>query len=142
MHLTLARFEYGLTHTISTLTAERFTCVCLEDVVRPQGYKVPGQTAIPFGHYEIKMEYSPKFDMILPEFKNVPDFSEVKFHAGNTVEETEGCPLVGQSWAIQGGKASVQNSRITLKRLLFALSDSRHHTIAVENSHPGLEWHI
>lgn len=68
--------------------------------------KVYGQTCIPFGKYQIKMEYSPKFsaksayDAFLkggrmPHVRNVPEFSGILIHGGNTPADTLGCLLVG-----------------------------------------------
>lgn len=72
-------------------------CATLEDVERPRGEKVPGETAIPTGTYQVVLEMSARFQRELPEIKGVPGFSEVKFHRGNTVRDTAGCPLVGMS---------------------------------------------
>ena len=70
-------------------------CATLEDVERAT--KIPGETAIPPGAYRVVLEMSAKFGRELPEIKGVPGFSEVKFHRGNTVRDTAGCPLVGMS---------------------------------------------
>lgn len=72
-------------------------CATLEDVERPAGEKVAGETAIPTGRYRVVLEYSAKFKRLLPEIKDVPNFTEVKFHRGNTTRDTAGCPLVGLS---------------------------------------------
>lgn len=84
--------------TPGTLFVDGFRfCATLEDVERPAGEKVPGETAIPTGTYLVVLEMSAKFHRLLPEIKDVPGFSEVKFHRGNTVRDTAGCPLVGMS---------------------------------------------
>ena len=74
---------------------DKYQCDTLEDRVRPNNEKVYGKTAIPAGIYKIVLSYSPKFKRILPEILNVPMFSGIRIHAGNTAKDTEGCVLVG-----------------------------------------------
>ena len=82
--------------TISEMWIDgKYQCDTLEDRVRPNNEKVYGKTAIPAGIYKIVLSYSPKFKRILPEILNVPMFSGIRIHAGNTAKDTEGCLLVG-----------------------------------------------
>lgn len=64
--------------------------------------KVPGHTAIPVGRYKIIFNFSPalsgKYDnKPLPLLLNVPHFSGIRIHAGNTNADTKGCILVGEN---------------------------------------------
>lgn len=64
--------------------------------------KIPGETAIPNGRYKIIFNYSStmsyKYDgKFLPLLLNVPNFSGVRIHAGNTNKDTRGCILVGEN---------------------------------------------
>ena len=70
-----------------------FLCYTLEDIVRDE--KVHGRTAIPAGTYPLRISRSFRFKRDLPEVMNVPNYSGVRIHGGNTHENTEGCPLVG-----------------------------------------------
>ncbi len=88
-----------------------FQCYTLEDVVRKE--KIPGQTAIPIGEYDVVITMSNRFKKLLPLLRNVPNFDGVRVHAGNTDADTEGCILVGES----AGKYSISNSRSAFEKL-------------------------
>ena len=75
--------------------------------------KIMGRSAIPEGRYAVVITYSPKLEQWLPLLLNVPKFSGIRIHAGNTAEDTEGCILVGKNWEV--GK--VLDSRIWVHRL-------------------------
>lgn len=96
-------------------------CYTLEDPCReivgcPVGeWKVPGKTAIPHGSYELTLEDSPRFGPNTITVNDVPGFSKIRIHAGNTAEDTEGCVLVGEQ--IHDGKIAAGTSRPALARL-------------------------
>lgn len=118
MKLTVKRTFKGNAYTIGKLYIDgRYFCDTLEDVVRPIGVKVYGQTAIPAGQYDCELTYSPRFKRILPLLKNVPNFEGVRIHSGNTASDSEGCILVGENKV----KGKVLNSRVTLQKLLDIL---------------------
>ena len=83
-------------------TGEKLTYLCdtLEPVWRDfahGAYKLKNGCAIPEGRYPIVITYSPKFKKYLPLLLNVPKFSGIRIHAGNTVKDTKGCILVGEN---------------------------------------------
>lgn len=120
MELTLNRIFLGSSATIGELLVnDKHLCDTLEDRVRPEGEKVYGKTAIPEGTYEVKLTHSPRFKKILPEILNVPNFSGIRIHTGNSSKDTEGCILVG-TW--DGEKEDwVGNSRIAFDELMALL---------------------
>ena len=91
--------------TLGTLFVDgKQECVTLEDVVRvddpatPQneGAKVWGATAIPAGRYRVIINMSPRLKKPMMRLLNVPNFTGILIHSGNTDINTLGCILVGQ----------------------------------------------
>ena len=58
--------------------------------------KVPKETAIPTGKYEVVMAWSPHYQCDMPHLVNVPGYSGVMIHWGNSDVDTEGCLLMGE----------------------------------------------
>lgn len=99
MELVIRRRWYTDRSTIGELFIDGVrACFTLEDVVRPGDImlvKVPGQTAIPAGRYEVAVNWSQRFKRRLPLLVDVTNFSGVRIHTGNTDAHTEGCILLG-----------------------------------------------
>ena len=120
MRLVLLRTALKSTYTIGHLyiDGEKF-CDTLEDKVRgDKEEKVYGQTAIPYGEYEVILTMSTRFNKLLPLLLNVPNFQGVRIHSGNTDADTEGCIIVG----INSKVGQVTNSRNTFTALMKKLS--------------------
>ena len=137
MELTLNRIFLGSSATIGELLInDKHLCDTLEDRVRPEGEKVYGKTAIPEGTYEVKLTHSPRFKKILPDILNVPNFSGIRIHTGNSSKDTEGCILVG-TW--DGEKEDwISDSRIAFEKLMSLLQKAEDKkesiTITINNS--------
>lgn len=71
-------------------------CFTLEPPYRTDGGK---PRAIPSGTYDLTIRWSPHFARLVPHVENVPDFSEILIHWGNTFADTKGCTLVGETEA-------------------------------------------
>ena len=122
MKLTLNRIALRQTYTIGKLYIDdKYFCDTLEDTVRDTNKsgkfdngekKVKGKTAIPYGTYEIKWTYSPRFKKYTPQLMNVPSFEGIRIHAGNSSTDTEGCLLLGENKKV----GMVLNSRATINK--------------------------
>ena len=148
MKLTLKRIAKKPTYTIGKLYIDDvYFCDTCEDTDRGlemsmplpmiKKTKVPGQTAIPYGTYELSMRiisptYSKKKNFaftggVMPRLLNIPGWSGVLIHSGNTADDSEGCLLVGENKAV--GK--VLNSFATFKRLWYILNDHRNEPLTI-----------
>jgi hypothetical protein len=90
-------------------------CQTLEDAVLEDEYahvedwKIPGRSATPAGRYRIEAQDSPKFGARTLTLLGVPGFDYIRIHSGETIEDTEGCIVVGDQvdlfrHRISGGK--------------------------------------
>jgi len=111
----------------------RFFCYTLEDEERSItaedcSGKVYGKTCIPRGVYQVKLTYSSRFRMVTPELQDVPCFKYIRIHPGNSVDDTEGCPLVGMH---QDG-STVTASRAAFENLMEVLKPVAKFDIPIE----------
>lgn len=110
MKLEVIRFnkrEDSTNGLLFDITDERkFLCYTLEDEGREE--KVYGETCIPEGEYRLGLRreggfharYSKRFRSIhlgMVEVLDVPNFTHILLHCGNTDEDTSGCLLVGDT---------------------------------------------
>ncbi|MFR1619632.1 DUF5675 family protein [Megamonas funiformis] len=123
MELKLNRIFLGSSATIGELLVnDKHLCDTLEDRVRPEGEKIYGKTAIPEGIYEMVLSYSPRFKKILPEILNVPNFTGIRIHCGNSSADSSGCILVG-TW--DGKKEDwISDSRKAFDELMSLLQEA------------------
>jgi hypothetical protein len=101
----------------------------LEDVLRGPGIKIPGQTAIPTGEYKITLYDSPRFKRLLPMLNDVPGFSHILIHGGNTETDTEGCILIAKS---KKGTERIYNS-LSANLVQMLMNAGGEHSIRVMN---------
>lgn len=107
MELTIIRYDFLPDRTFGKLYIDgEYWCETLEDrernlydymsVEEIKQKKVYGETAIPYGKYEVKMTYSIKYEKELPQILNVPGFAGVRIHNGSFPEHSLGCILIGR----------------------------------------------
>ena len=104
--------------TIGMIKSEELVGFTCEDEFRLS--KVPGETRIPAGVYEIKFRCAggmlDKYQQIYPNhpgmlhLQNVEGFRYVYLHHGNTDDHTDGCILVGHG-ATLNQEFCISNSR-------------------------------
>ena len=107
MKLTVVRTQFGTDATNGLLFIDGiFECYTLED--QYQAVKVMHETCIPEGTYDIKFRKTGNFHSKYSErYKNahygmlhiqdVPNFTYILIHTGNTDEHTSGCLIVGET---------------------------------------------
>ena len=137
MKLLLKRIALRDTYTIGKIyIVGEYFCDTLEDKVRDLNKngvfdgdekKVYGETAIPYGTYKVILSYSPKFKRILPELLDVPCFTGIRIHRGNTEKDTAGCLLVGENKV----RGKVLNSTYWEKKLIEKLEGKNGITIQI-----------
>jgi hypothetical protein len=121
MELENFRKYLGKEYTIGRFTIDgKYQCEILEDVVRDlndynhdgdftdegEG-KVYSQTAIPCGRYKVTLAYSMKRKRFVPKLHDVPGFTDILIHSGNSAQDSSGCLLCGENKE----KGKVLNSR-------------------------------
>tara|TARA_R110000787_G_scaffold7296_4_gene25033 strand:- start:3263 stop:3790 length:528 start_codon:yes stop_codon:yes gene_type:complete len=129
-HLTVLRYSKGVESTLGLLFWKGdFMCFTLEDEVRE--IKVAGETAIPLGKFKISLRtwggfheryagsswISDLHEGML-QVGDVPGFTDILLHCGNTDKDTAGCLLLGDS-AVQNVTefGSVGSSRNAYRRV-------------------------
>jgi hypothetical protein len=113
-----------------------FECNGLEDVMREPGagrpvewealrawvksWKVPGRTAIPFGRYQVIVDFSEHFKKEMAHILRVPGFDGVRMHSGLKPQDTEGCVLVGDEFIMspEGWRVKSGTTRPAAERML------------------------
>ena len=124
--LTLTRIAKRADYTIGRLEDENGVKIC--DTLEPKyrdytggELKVPRKSAVPEGTYPVVVTKSWKFGKYLPLLVGVPGFEGIRIHSGNTVNDTEGCILVGQNLI----KGKVLLSRLTLEKLMRLIENEK-----------------
>lgn len=120
MELKLNRIRSNKEETLGELfTDGAFECYTLED--QYQEKKVYAETRIPAGRYEIKLQHqgtmTKKYEKRFPQIhrgmlwlQDVPNFTTIYIHIGNTDDDTKGCILVGLNHSEENGRMKLVNS--------------------------------
>ena len=134
MKLKLIRKYCNETYTIGKLYIDgEYYCDTLEDTVRDltKEAKVYSQTAIPSGIYKVVVTMSNKFKRLLPLLLNVPYFTGIRIHRGNTANDSAGCILLGEN-KVKGKVINSTHYEIDLtNKLLSAQNNNEEITIEI-----------
>ena len=134
MELSLIRDIFAPQRTLGVLYVDGIKeCYICEDMVRPNGEKIYGKTAIPEGRYEIKITMSNRFKRELPILLNVPNFEGIRIHSGNHEGHTEGCLLPGKTRNASGVFSSVIATNNLILKIRTALQSGRKVFITIKN---------
>lgn len=127
MNIIVNRFESDADATISLVSLDgAFLCFGLEDEYRED--KIVGETRIPAGTYHVGLRteggfhqrYAARFGDLhhgMLHIKNVPGFTFILIHCGNTDEDTAGCLLVGTGCESRPGNKSISSSVAAYKEI-------------------------
>lgn len=136
LKLRLERYYLGESDTIGKLYAiypdkqegKTFICYILEDKVRNKPgtlkekfIKVYGETAIPYGTYQVIIDYSNAFKKNLPHILNVPCYEGIRIHSGNTSKDSLGCLICGDTPKLDKKESWVYNSKVNFNKLMAIL---------------------
>lgn len=103
--------------------------VTCEDLWRGNGR---GVSCIPVGRYICVEHDSPKFGFTYL-IRDVPGRSHILFHAGNNHVDTQGCVLVGSSFASELGTSGIVNSRVAFAKFLRLLRGEKEFSLLVRD---------
>jgi len=138
IHITVSRTAKRPSYTIGKMYIDgEYFCDTLEDTDRElhqnmplaeiKKIKIAHQTAIPTGTYRVIVNMSPRFRRLLPRLLDVPGFTGILIHRGNSDRDTSGCILVGENKVV--GK--VINSTPYEIKLVEMLKDESENIIEI-----------
>ena len=117
------------------------TCYTLEDTLRDLkadgSGKIKGKTAIPPGHFKVVLDHSNRFGRTMPHILDVPFFTGIRIHSGNTPEDTEGCPIVGMS-LLGDARDRIGMSRMAYELVMQKLNEAvqRQEDVVIDVTNP------
>lgn len=128
MKLKLVRDTFRSSFTLGKLFVDdQEFCHTLEDCVR--AVKIPGQTAISEGTYQVVIDMSARFKRLMPHVLNVPNFEGIRIHKGNKPEDTDGCILLGAT----RGDGYISQSGVAFDKFFDLLQEGlKHGSVTLE----------
>jgi hypothetical protein len=128
----IKRIAFKDTYTIGRITVDGlFISDSIEDKVRVLNSiedKVYGETAIPAGTYKADIYFSKKFGYKVIRLFDVPYFSGIYIHKGNTAKDSLGCIIVGYN----DKKGWVSRPTVAMNKLIEAVEGADKITVTIE----------
>lgn len=134
MEILVDRFISDDDSTVSRVMVDgKFVCFGLEDEYREE--KTSGETRIPAGTYQVTLRkegghharYQKKFPNMhrgMLHVRDVPNFTWILIHIGNTDKDTDGCLLVGSQAITDPGDMKVTSSTAAYARFYPMVVDA------------------
>lgn len=134
MEIVVDRFTADDDTTVSRVSVDgQFACFGLEDEFREE--KLASETRIPAGTYDIRLRtegghharYATRFADIhrgMLHIQDVPNFTFILIHCGNTDEDTDGCLLLGSQALTEPGEMRVTQSTAAYRRFYPLVVDA------------------
>jgi hypothetical protein len=134
MDIVVDRFISDNDTTISRVNVDgRFVCFGLEDEFREE--KVASETRIPAGTYDVRLRtegghharYAVRFKEWhrgMLHLQDVPGFTYILIHCGNTDEDTDGCLLLGSQALTEPGEMRITQSTPAYQRFYSLVIDA------------------
>ncbi|WP_031526996.1 DUF5675 family protein [Dyadobacter crusticola] len=135
MEIIVTRRWQGNASTLSSVTVDgKAHHFVLEDedrglhsemtLVEIAAIKIKKETAIPTGRYKVIVSHSTRFKRLLPRLVDVPGYSGILIHPGNTIRNTEGCLLPGITNYREDKEYCVGSSRTAFEKLFKQISSA------------------
>ena len=133
-HIKIKRIAFKDFYTIGRLTVNGlFISDTIEDKVRVLNSiedKVYGETAIPAGTYNADIYFSKKFGYKVIRLFDVPYFSGIYLHRGNSSKDSLGCIIV--CYVDDETKNWGRNPTIAMNKLIEAVKDADKIIVTIE----------
>lgn len=128
LELKLVRLIMGAASTLGKFYIDGkyygVTCEDKDRELEAGGVKIAKQTAIPRGRYRVVVTFSNRFQKMLPLLEDVPGFTGVRIHGGNTHEDTEGYILLGKVYVPATNPTGIANCAERMSTLIQMLTDA------------------
>lgn len=111
--------------------------VTLEDAWRDNQRLI---SCIPQGRYKVKLHRSPKFGLTY-QVMDVPERSQILFHAGNTHKDTNGCILLGMQFGRIGSELAILASRSAFLKFMDLMGNTPEAQMIVIDAYGGGRVH-
>ena len=140
MELFLARVAYHPDGTFGVLLVQEAPLMPLTPIATTceevWAFNQRNASCIPSGRYRCDRVLSPKFGNTF-EVKEVYGRDAILFHKGNTVKDTEGCILIGETFSLLDGVVSIGDSGKGFEEFLTLTAELDHFNLTVQDRTAG-----